>query len=182
MTSKNVKPGRPLGVTIAILVSVVFYSIIPLLQIGVIFLVEQRFREASQTASPFGGQTVSGGNFRGDIADERIIFQAVVAVIFLVIAYFTWRGRPKTMRILFMIAVLAMTAATLVLSIAPASDGEGMSGSSLDVVLNVAQYCWLAITTFLIPLYVVWYLNRGPARAFYRGYYLPIEPESSAQP
>jgi hypothetical protein len=25
----------------------------------------------------------------------------------------------------------------------------------------------------LVSFYVVWYLNRGPARAFYRGYYLP---------
>jgi hypothetical protein len=27
----------------------------------------------------------------------------------------------------------------------------------------------------LVALYVVWYMNRAPARAFYRGYYLKRE-------
>jgi hypothetical protein len=28
-----------------------------------------------------------------------------------------------------------------------------------------------------VMLYTLWYMNRGPARAFYRGYYLPAPPD-----
>jgi hypothetical protein len=33
-----------------------------------------------------------------------------------------------------------------------------------------------ALLTLLVPLYVLWYMNRAPARAFYRGCYL-AEPD-----
>jgi hypothetical protein len=44
--------------------------------------------------------------------------------------------------------------------------------SSLDSILKPLSLGEF-VMGFLVTFYVVWYLNRGPARAFYRGYYLP---------
>jgi len=175
MDDKNVlKPRRPFGVTLAIIFGVLFYSVIPLLQIGLLLRLEYLVRRAGDNSSPFGTQTISGGNFRGDISDERLIFQVVMALLFLVVAFFAWYGKPKFMRFVYMLAILALTGVTLVLSVLP-DDGVGISGSSLDSFLACVQTGWLIVSAFLFPLYVIWYLNRAPARAFYRGYFLPEE-------
>ena len=50
--------------------------------------------------------------------------------------------------------------------------------SSLDSILNSLSLGQFVIS-FLVTFYVVWYLNRGPARAFYRGYYLPVPADNA---
>jgi len=179
------KPGRPFGVTLAIFVSVIIYSVIPLLQIGMILLVEQHFRNLNSTPLllPDGSTTeqgVVGGDFRGDLATNQIILQGVLALAFLVVAYFAWRGRPKQMRFIFIGSVLLLTALTLGLTVIPTllegTSGSGLSlsfdsGGTLDA-LSIPLLCLQFVSSVLVPLYVIWYLNRAPARAFYRGYYL----------
>jgi hypothetical protein len=181
--SVTAKPRRPLGVTLAIFASLVLYSAIPLLQIGSILLVESHFKDLDE---PFvlNGQTlqpITGGDFRGGITDAQLIVQGGLALVFLIIAYFAWRGKPKWMRFAFIGAVLALTAITIVVTTIPTlTDGGSNSGGSLDVLKEPLAILQLAVS-LLVPVYVIWYLNRAPARAFYRGYYL-TRPEPETEP
>jgi len=178
MTVQTQKPGRPLGVSLAVLLSIVWYSMLPLLVIAWVLLVERR-------VSQIGGETgaaFSGGNFRGGITNADLILQCVVALAFLVVAVLTWRGRPKSIRWVMMAAVLLMGGYTaLVRFVSLLSNRSNLEGGSLDAVFNAAANSYVLIG-LLIPLYVIWYLNRAPARAFYRGYYLtrPAEPKSES--
>jgi hypothetical protein len=177
MESKNreQRPARTLGLSLAILVSIMWFSVLPMMQAGAILLVEWRLREAEQGLS-LGDDLPAfayGGEFRG-VSDAVLWFQAVTGGVFLVIGAAAWRGRPSSIRRIMAAAVVILTAVTLVTTAAalnqPATIYEGIdSGGSLSTsLLNVRL-----IMTVLIPLYVLWYMNRAPARAFYRGYYLP---------
>lgn len=183
MTEK--KPGRPFGVTLAILISFILYSVVPLLQIGMILLVEWHFRNinTSPLLLPDGSVTqpgTVGGDFRGDLADSRLILQGVLACAFIIVAYLAWRGRPRQIRFVFMGSVMLFTALTLGLTVIPSllenpslmdRSVSLSSGGSLDT-LSVPLLCVQFVSSVLVPMYVIWYLNRAPARAFYRGYYL----------
>ncbi|MDX1991520.1 MAG: hypothetical protein SF029_03985 [bacterium] len=185
MTANISKPGRPLGVTLAIFVSILLFSVVPLLRVGQILLLQQHFQRISQTTMPFDQQEpteplFSGGRFTGTFQNDRLIFQAVVGVAFFVIAVMAWVGKPPFMRYVLMITVLCLSFLTIALTLIPSAqqEAEGIGGGSLDGLVRLLS-SGQVVTTVLVALYVVWYLNRGPARAFYRGYYLP-EPE--AQP
>jgi hypothetical protein len=78
------------------------------------------------------------------------------------------------MRFIMVGAVILLTVIQLISVVASqlsAPDFQAGS-SSLDGLMNsigIGQF----ILQLLVLLYVAWYMNRGPARAFYRGYYLP---------
>ncbi len=181
MENNPTKPGRPFGITVAIIATVVLYSFIPLLQLGMVLLVEQHFQNLDQTIMlPNGEETTAfatGGNFRGDLSDARLILQGILAVSFLIVAYFAWKGRPSQMRWVFVSAVILLTAITLGLTVIPGftDRNKTFSGGSLDV-LSIPLLCLQFGAIILVPLYVIWYLNRAPARAFYRGSYLEQKP------
>jgi hypothetical protein len=182
-TGKASRPGRPLGVSLAIFASVLLFSVIPLLQVGMILLVERQIQRANPVI-PFSEEgdldpIATGGDFRGGVADERLILQIALGIAFLIVAVFAWRGRPAQIRFIFVGAVLLLTGITMILTFLPATTGGGLSGGSLDDLIN-SVLCRPMAISLLVALYVVWYLNRGPARAFYRGYYLP-DPETGEQ-
>lgn len=168
------KPPRPFGVTLAILVSVILYAVIPLMQVGLVLAVADHFRNRDSTITLPNGEELtevaSGGEFIGDISTERLILQGTLALGFLVVAFFAWRGKPSFMRYVLMGSVLLLTAITLALTVIPGlqSGGRGISGGSLDN-LSTPLLCLQLFVSFFVPLYVVWYLNRAPARAFYQG-------------
>lgn len=175
------RPGRPLGVTIAVIASLFMFSFVPLVRVGAILLVERHFRTMDNMLVLPDGQVVegfSGGNFRGDVTDAQVYLQIGFALAFIVVAFFAWRGRPTFMRYIFIIAVLLLTVTTMALTVVPTlfggASGAGASGGSLDAFFNTVV-CAQFVVSLLVPLYVVWYLNRAPARAFYRGYYLAEE-------
>jgi hypothetical protein len=77
-------------------------------------------------------------------------------------------------------AVLLLTGLTAAIGLInvfmPDSIAVGLdSGRALAQQLQVTR---IAFST-LIALYVLWYMNRAPARAFYRGAYLP-EPDGES--
>lgn len=183
MTTEPIyKPYRPFGVTIAILLAVVFYSLIPLFFTGQLLLVESHFNSRPDVWV-FPQESVEeiarGGNLTGDITRLDMMVQVVLALVFMVIAFFAWRGKPHWMRYVFAVSVIGISAMTIVIFVFPAPTAD-MSGGSLDGLARLLRpgvFAWYV----LLPLYVVWYLNRAPARAFYRGYYLPEELEAIAQ-
>lgn len=182
MIDKTLKPHRPLGLTLAIVVGIIFYSVIPLLFTLQLLTVESHLANM-ESEWQFDDETVeqiaSGGDLTGGITRFDMAIQAGVALIFLIVAFLAWRGKPRIMRHLFVLAVIFTSAVTLFVTVFPSATG-GLSGGSLDSLTRLLNPTVL-IFNVLLPLYVVWYLNRAPARAFYRGYYLPEELEAIQQ-
>ena len=178
------KPGRPFGVTLAIFASVIVFSLIPLGQFAMFLTVREFLGDQSDAFTiPYGDEEVAVGETGGSLEDvfdnSQIVLQLGLSLGFLVIAFFAWRGKPAFMRYVFMGTVLLVTIINLGLVILPMLDSTPQaSGGSLDGFFASLQ-CGQIALIILVPIYVVWYLNRGPARAFYRGHYLPA-PENQA--
>jgi hypothetical protein len=162
------RPGRPLGLSLAIIISVMLFSILPIGQIIFFLVLRQRFQNMEFLEG--------GGAIGGDMhfSDAALLWQFISGVVFLAIAIFAWRGKPSSMRYVLIAAVLILTtvtiAATLISlnSVPDVQSGIDSGGSVQDSLLRARL-----VVTALVSLYVMWYVNRGPARAFYRGYYLP---------
>jgi len=173
------RPGRPFGVTLAIIASACLFSILPLLQIGIILMVRQHFLNMDFQDSGLD-LIAMGGDFLG-VSESSLLLQLFLGLGFLVIAILAWRGRPSSVRFALIGAVFVLTALKLVSVVAPFfTTPDFQAGtSSLDGIMRSLGTGQL-ILEVLVLLYVVWYMNRGPARAFYRGYYLP-EPGEAAR-
>lgn len=173
------RPPRPLGVSLAIVTSVFLFTLLPISQVILIVVVRQHFMNLS---FPSGLQpTAVGGDFLG-VPASSLFLQTVLALVFLIVAVAAWRGRRPAMRFVMVLTVIALTAIKLISlitqSAAPQSLENGISsGNGLFNALSAGQF----VTELIVMLYVVWYMNRGPARAFYRGYYLPTPTESASE-
>jgi len=172
------RPPRPFGVTLAILASLILFSLFPLAEVAMIISVRlhfANFKFSDDTNQPIA----MGADFLG-LSDSKILLQAVIAIVFLIIAFFAWRGRPSFMRYVLMLSCAGLTLLNILnIIIGKLSQPDIAAGaSSLDVILNSLSLGQFAIGV-LVTLYVVWYLNRGPARAFYRGFYLPMPVDNS---
>ena len=175
------RPGRPFGVTLALIASACLFSILPLLQVGLILVVRQHFlnMEFQDTGLDM---IAMGGDLLG-VAESSLILQTVLSLSFLLIVVFAWRGKPEAMRFILVAAVFLLTMIKLVSIVAPlfVQQNPQVGASSLDGLmrsLGTGQF----IIELLVLVYVVWYMNRGPARAFYRGYYLTEPSEATTQP
>lgn len=165
------RPPRPFGVSLAIVAAFFMFSLLPLLQAGLLLVVQSRFN--SVTLPEDYPQPVTGGEILG-LSSTGLLLQFVAGAAFLLIAGLAWRGRPPAMRFVFVGTVVLLTVvkfAVLVAGRLAAADVQ-IGVSSLDSIVSSVQAGQLVIEV-LVTLYVLWYLNRGPARAFYRGYYLP---------
>lgn len=172
------RPGRPFGVTLAIIASAFLFSILPLLQVGIILLVRQHFLNMDFQGTGLD-MIAMGGDLLG-VPESSILLQFTLALVFFVIAFLAWRGKPAYIRFVLVAGVIVLTIIKLISLIAPFLVMPDMQGgaSSLDGIMRsvaTGQF----VLELLVLLYVVWYMNRGPARAFYRGYYLP-EPADPA--
>ncbi len=168
------RPGRPLGVSLAIFASVMLFSVFPLMFVAMVLIVKNHFDNIDFSGlKPYA----VGGDFLG-VSPAILVLQAVIAIVFLVIAIFAWRGRPAYMRYVILAAVILLTLFSLGLTVVQTGTNQNLPQgiSSLDSLMSSVS-CGQFALSFLVSFYVVWYLNRGPARAFYRGYYLP-DPDS----
>ncbi|MBN8635596.1 MAG: hypothetical protein J0M07_09775 [Anaerolineae bacterium] len=169
------KPPRTLGVSLAILASVMLFTVLPLLQVAAPVLIQYRLSQV-ELPMPDGSGTVSpvavGGGLEG-WSNGATLWQLGTSALFFVIAIGAWLGRPRWIRGLMIAAVLILLALTVITSVATLNDPPDIN-SGLDSSQSLTAsliYARLAVSG-LVTLYVLWYLNRGPARAFYRGYYL----------
>lgn len=180
------KPPRTLGISLAILASVMLFTILPLLQVAILLALRARLGEMS-LALPNGGESGApfavGSEYEG-IADASLWIQVVFGVVFLGIAALAWRGRPARIRFALVGAVILLTAFTIVTSAAPLmTSPDPSAGLDSGAALRDVLLSGRLIMSVLVAFYVVWYLNRAPARAFYRGYYLAApEPAATPQP
>lgn len=179
------KPGRTLGLSLAILASAMLFSILPLMQIAMLLIARERFQNVQLVPGETDTTPIAvGGNFEGG-SDASLIVQVVLGVIFLVIAVCAWRGRPRWIRFVMVAAVVVLTVVTVAFSIAPLVAAPNVQrGMDSGEAFRQTLLSGRLLMSLLVALYVVWYANRGPARAFYRGYYLaeptPAQPTSEA--
>ncbi len=175
-TSSQIPP-RTFGITIAILLSVLLFTVIPFLQVGAIVLLQSRTSGLDGADAPIA----VGASF-GGVSNEFLIAQAVLGAVFLVVAYFAWRGRPSSIRVLLIISVIVLTGFyawdSVTAIFTPPDPQTGLdSAGPVRTLLHLLRLNG----NLLLPLYVLWYLNRAPARAFYRGFYLPEEIRSQEE-
>jgi hypothetical protein len=176
------KPGRPFGLSLAIIASTILFSILPLMQVVLIVLVRYRL-QSTNLAVPGTADGVSpiavGGSFMG-VTEVELLIQVALGLLFLVIAVFAWRGRPGWIRYAMLAAVALLTIVTAILSALPLTASSDLNtGIDSGAAFIQTLLSGRLILSLLVALYVVWYANRGPARAFYRGYYLP-DPDETA--
>ncbi len=170
------RPGRPFGVSLAIIASVFMFVVLPMMQVGLILAVQQHFANQKYTFE-YGGQTYSqmfaGSDFLG-ISQSAIFLQIILSAVFLIVAIMAWRGRPSFVRFAVVWAVVVLTVVKFVTIIGQTMEQNNLQigVSSWDSIARSLSLGQLA-AEILVTLYMIWYMNRGPARAFYRGYYLP---------
>lgn len=171
------KPGRPFGLSIAIAASVMLFSVFPLLDGLRLLMFRWRFQDFQMVESEFGQPAMIGTNFTG-LSDVELLIHVILGSVFLVLAVFAWRGRPRWIRFAMILAVLAIMLYTSVVSLLPVVQQQQAnlqtgydSGISILTSFIVARLA----AGWLISLFVLWYMNRAPARAFYRGYYLTAQ-------
>jgi uncharacterized membrane protein (UPF0136 family) len=133
-----------------------------------VLLLQARARQIEFLA---GGGAI-GGDISG-LSNTMLVIQVIMGVAFLIVAVLAWRGRPASIRFTFVGAVVVVTIVTIVLTLASLNTTPSIQ-NGLDSSAPLANSLLRAriIGSVLVALYVIWYVNRGPARAFYRGYYL----------
>jgi len=145
---------RPLGLTIAIIATAILYGVLPLLWL---YLAQQIAVSADEN-SLLGGAEVTTWDW----------LAGVVGGIILLICILTWWGHPSWIRFVLMGIILLLTIINLYRIVeAAVNPVDPIFEGQLREAENQVLLCQLP-AFILVPLYVIWYLNRAPARAFYR--------------
>lgn len=170
---RNDKPGRTLGISLAIVLSAMIYSVVPMVIVGYSIAAKVRFRQALVMA---GGDNFLGGAMGiGSIPGYELAMWGIPAALYLVVGVMSWRGKPSYMRgvmtgsvVFLMVWYTGLSLYRVWLDAQFMADSGAMGSQSVFAPLRQVGYG----ISLLVTLYVVWYMNRGPARAFFRGYYL----------
>jgi hypothetical protein len=153
MTTLPQKKFRPLGLSIAILSAAVLYGIVPLLPLILVAIV-----------------ATSGHDLSADVLTSTVWIDTTLAILTLITALLAWLGRPYQSRWFLLIIVWLSTGFHL-LQLAKPAPAPGTTsaeiGGTLSGLSQSATYCLIPFLV-LVPLYITWYLNRAPARAFYQ--------------
>ncbi|MBX3065483.1 MAG: hypothetical protein U0528_16150 [Anaerolineae bacterium] len=153
-TATTPKRYRPLGVSLAILFAFLFYGIRPLLLVVPVIW--------SALTQRLAGVDFIGGTW-GTVS-------VMLGAFIVVASVFAWLGRPRGVRLIFIVLVWLATAAqiaTQIPALNPPPDSGTVASVGTSIQLPAAYYVCLFALNIAIPLYVTWYLNRAPARAFY---------------
>jgi hypothetical protein len=163
---------RTLGVSLAVIASTLLFTVLPLIQVSMVLIVQARLSglpaRVSAAQDVLGEPLFSGGDLLG-LAPGALLLQAGLALGFVPVAVLAWRGGRPRVRSIFMFAVLALTLIAVLQSLQaalgqPALEGGLDSGQALARQAAACSLLW----QIAIPLYVLWYMNRAPARAYYR--------------
>ncbi len=152
--SSQARIRRPPGVTLVLVAVAVLYGLRPLLEAA---LYHRLDATADEALIP-GGVELS----------VWTTLEGVFGAVMLALCLLAWLGRPARIRWALIGAMLALTAANLVrIAQAWRVEPDPVFGGQVQSGLRSALLCQLPLMV-LVPLYVIWYLNRAPARAFFR--------------
>ena len=145
---------RPPGVTLALVAVALLYGVRPLLEAALF----HRLDATADEALIPGGITIS----------VWTSVEGAVGGVMLILCALTWIGRPPRIRWALIGAMIALTAVNLFRIIqAWGTTPDPVFGGQVQSALRNVLLCQFPLMV-LVPLYVVWYLNRAPARAFFR--------------
>ncbi len=145
---------RPPGVTLATAAVALLYGVRPLVEIAL----WSRLDATAEEALLPGGVDITTWAWA----------EGVFGAVMLVLCALTWWGRPAWIRWGLIGAMLTLTAINLARIVqAWGVELDPIFGGQLQSTLRSALLCQLPMMV-LVPLYVVWFLNRAPARAFFR--------------
>jgi hypothetical protein len=158
------KVARPPGLALAIIAAVIFFSISPAIR----FYLAWRLNRGIAGDGEIIGAAIPLNTFS--------YISAGMALVVLLTAIVAWIGKPPQARLLFLGAVVAMSGLVL---------GENLYRileptpywSSSDELLADFLRCQFPFQ-IAISLYIIWYCNRAPARAFYQQ--KPLTPPDSS--
>ena len=154
------RPRRPRGLTIALLTCTVLYGLYPLVQ-GLFFILPALSRPTYEV-------------------QPRVLLDLGLSIVFLILLIPAWLGRPPRIRPILTAAVLLLMAINLGFALAD------LAAAQATLTLDSTSALDRTTTTCSIPFYllltgyIVWYLNRYPSRAYYRGE--PIAPAADEAP
>jgi len=172
---QGAKPPRTFGLSIAILASVVLFSVLPMLQVLIVNVVQARFNNVDLAMGADGeaGIPLIGGARIEGVSNAGLTIQIALGIAYLPLAFLAWRGRPRQIRFVIVAMVVGLTILTLLVAILmPRIAPNAVQGIDSSGDLQRQLLITRTLVSIGIALYVVWYMNRAPARAFYRGSYL----------
>jgi hypothetical protein len=174
-SSSKRKPRRPFGLTLAILGGVLLFFLIPMLEIGLIVMIESTF--VAEVGVGMAGVNVSG------IASTALILQVSLSVLYLLIALITFSGRVARMRLVFQVFTIGLALLHIVVRIFPELTRPQNVSQGIDSAQQFAHFYLLANFWMMlfIAVYTLWFLNRWSVLAFFRGYYTPQDEEHIAK-
>ncbi len=145
---------RPPGLTLALLATAALYGVLPLLEAYFLY----RLDATAEEAFLLGGVTITAWTW----------IQAGYGALILVVCALAWWGRPPQIRFVLSALLLVLTAITFY-RVAETwfTPTDPIFGGQVQTTWRGFLRCQLP-GLVLVPLYVMWYLNRAPARAFYR--------------
>ncbi len=142
---------------IALLATVALYCILPVFPVLLIVIgALRRSSDINNLTAQFTGGPLGW-------------ISAALGILTLVVCVFAWIGRPARSRWTLIGLVWLATALRLVQTTQALSAHSGVIGTvggSGDAVTRSIALCQLPML-ILVPLYITWYMNRAPARAFY---------------
>jgi hypothetical protein len=145
---------RPPGLTLALLATAALYGVLPLLEAYFLY----RLDATTQEAFLLGGVTITTWTWA----------QALYGAVMVLVCGLAWWGRPPQIRFVLSALLLVLTAVTLYRVVETwTTPQDPIFGGQVQTALRGFLRCQLPALV-LVPLYVLWYLNRAPARAFYR--------------
>lgn len=150
---------RPLGLTLAIASTAVIYGLLPMLRVYFLW----RINRSADDALMLGGVDVTTWDWLG----------GALGAVMLALCVWVWIGRPYGIQFVFVGLLLVLTAVHLYRIVEVwQTDIDPLSGGPSQQRAQDLFTCEFPALV-VVPLYVVWYLNRAPARAFFRRVPLP---------
>lgn len=145
---------RPLGLTLAVAATALVYGITPLVNLYFLW----RVGDTAEGELDLGGIGITTWDW----------ISALLGAVILMVCILAWWGRPSWIRFVLMGLLLLLAVINLyrIVEVITTTIDPLEGGQAKEIQQNLFT-CWLP-GLLLVPLYVVWYLNRAPARAFFR--------------
>lgn len=167
MSDNKRQTTRPFGVSLAIVLSLILFSFIPLLQVFFTVYIRTQMGDSGMQIGG-SGDAIGGALGIVSITDVQLLLRGIPALLYVGVAVMAWRGWPPVARYVMSVSVVGLWLYGTVLGLLRERTFSAAGGVSSDGVLRWLQSIDFVISA-LVVVYVVWYMNRAPARAFYRG-------------
>jgi hypothetical protein len=143
-----------LGLSIAVIATALVYGVMPLMNLYFLW----RVSNTAEGELDLGGIGITAWDW----------LSASLGVVILIVCILAWWGRPSWIRFVLMGLLLLLAVINLYrIADVLTTTVDPLEGGQAEEIQQNLFTCWLP-ALLLVPLYVMWYLNRAPARAFYR--------------